>query len=131
MSRKGKYAVWLIGALILVVTAGALILTEVITANGGGFGMALFWLWNGFCLMMDWHPEYRQYDRWERRAYGLAFTVMGAALVAIPFIPITNIPAGLAFAFVPTGLIALIGRFWYVERKRSEEWKKQNQTEKD
>ena len=39
--------------------------------------------------------------------------------------------SGVAFVFIPTVLIALIGRFWYVEKKRSEEWKKQNQIEKD
>lgn len=129
-SRKAKYAVWLIGALVLVGTAFSLILMRVITVNGG-FGIAVFWLWNGFCLMMDWHPEYRQFDRWERRAYGLAFTVMGVMLVTFPFVPISNVLVGLAFVFVPTGLVALIGRFWYVEKKRSEEWKKQHQTEKD
>ena len=130
MSRKKKYALWLIGTLVFSGTAFALAFMRLLSVRGG-FGIAVFWLWNGICLMMDWHPEYRQYDRWERRAYGLAFTVMGAALVAIAFIPMTNIMAGLAFVFVPTGLIALIGRFWYVVRKRSEEWNKQNQTEKD
>lgn len=128
-NRKVQYAVWLIGALVLVGTAFALILMRVISANGG-FGIAVFWLWNGFCLLMDWHPEYRQWDRWERRAYGLAFTVMGGMLVALPFAPISNVLTGLAFVFVPTGLILLVGRFWYVERKRNQEYYK-NQTEKD
>ena len=129
-SRKAKYAVWLIGTLVFSGTAFALAAMRFISARGG-FGIAVFWLWNGICLMLNWHPEYRQYDRWERRAYGLAITVMGAALVAFPFTGISNVLVGLAFVFAPTVLIALIGRFWYVEKKRSEEWKKQNQTEKD
>jgi len=128
-SRKAKYAVWLIGTLVLSGTAFALAFMRVISARGG-LGIAVFWLWNGFCLLMDWHPEYRQYDRWERRAYGLATTVMGGMLVTLPFTSISNVLTGLAFVFAPTGLVALVGRFWYVERKRNEEYDK-NQTEKD
>lgn len=130
MSRKKKYAVWLVGTLVFSGTAFALAFMRFLSVRGG-LGIAVFWLWNGICLMLDWHPEYRQWDRWERRAYGLATTVMGALLVSFPFVPISNILVGLAFVFVPAGLVALIGRYWYVERKRSEEWKKQHQTEKD
>ena len=130
MNRKRKYAVWLIGTLLFSGVAFVLDATRIISARGG-LGISVFWLWSGICLMLDWHPEYRQYDQWERHAYGLATAVMGGLLVAASCCPIFNILSGLAFVFIPTILIALIGRFWYVEKKRSEEWKKQNQIEKD
>lgn len=130
-NRKVQYAVWILGS--LSVTGAYIALAfEVFPVRAGGSVMGVFWMWNGFCLMMDWHPEYRAWDRWQKQVYGLAFAWMGTALVAIGYITSPpNVWLLLSFTFVPPALIALIGRGWYVNKKRSEEWKKQNQIEKD
>lgn len=130
-NRTVQYVVWIIGSVFLVGVFSALVLTRTIRASGS-IGLGAYWIWTGFLLAMDWCPEWRQWDRWERRVYGLAFAWMGGALVAISFLTYQpNVWLLLSLTFVPPALIALIGRRWYVEKKRSEEWKKQNQTEKD
>ena len=131
-NRTVQHVVFIVGALVLLGAGIGLMWNEIIPARGGsGFTLGLFWIWSGFLLMMDWHPQYVDWDRWERRAYGLAFVWMGGALASIGFLTQANVWQLLIFAFVPPTLIALIGRLWYVEKKRSEAWKKQNQTEKD
>lgn len=131
-NRTVQYVVYILGALILLGTGFALMWNEIIPPRGGsGFALGLFWIWNGFFLMTDWHPQYRDWDRWERRAYGLAFLWMGVVLASVGFLVWANVWQLLILAFVPPVLIALFGRVWYVNKKRSEEWKKQNQTEKD
>lgn len=131
-NRKVQYALWFGVSVLLMVAAFALLWNEALPVRGGsGYALGAFWIWSGFLLMMDWHPEYRQWDRWERQVYGLAFIWMGGALASIGFLVRAGIWLLLALTFVPPALIALIGRGWYVNIKRSEEWKKQNQTEKD
>ena len=34
-------------------------------------------------LLADLHPEWRKWDRWERRAYGLSFAVMGVCFLPV------------------------------------------------
>jgi len=131
-NRTVQYVVFIVGALILIGAGFALMWNEIIPARGGSsFALGLLWIWSGFLLMTDWHPQYRDWDRWERRVYGLAFLWMGGALISIGFLAQANVWQLLALSFGPPILISLIGRFWYVEKKRSEAWKKQNQTEKD
>ena len=130
-NRNVQYAVWIIGTVVLVGAVFALVLAQIIPALGG-IGIGVFWVWTGFLMMMDWCPEWRQWDRWGRQVYGLAFAWMGGAAIAISLVTKpSNVRLFVALTFVPSVLIALIGRLWYVEKKRSEEWKKQNQTEKD
>ena len=130
-NRKVQYVVWLIGSLLVMGVSFALILTQTIRAQGS-IGLGAYWIWTGFLLMIDWCPEWQKWDRWERQVYGLAFIWLGAAMVAISFLTRQpNVWLLLSLTFMPPALIALIGRGWYVNKKRSEEWKKQNQTEKD
>ena len=130
-NRTVQYVVWIVGSVVLLGTVFALVFQQILPALGG-IGIGAFWLWTGFLLMMDWCPEWRQWDRWERQVYGLSFAWMGAAAIAMSFlISQTNAWLFVVLTFVPPVLIALIGRIWYVEKKRSQAWKKQNQTEKD
>ena len=131
-NRTVQYVVLIGGVLLLAGAAFALLWNEVLPARGGsGYALGAFWIWSGFLLMMDWHPQYGEWDRWEKQVYGLAFIWMGGALISIGFLARANIWQLLFLAFVPPALIALIGRGWYVNKKRSQAWKKQNQTEKD
>ena len=130
-NRKAQYAVWIIGSVLLIGVLSALVLTRVIRASGM-IGLGAYWIWTGFLLMMDWCPEWQKWDRWERQVGGLAFIWLGAALALICFLTRQpNVWLLLSITFGPPALIALVGRFWYIEKKRSQAWKKQNQTEKD
>ena len=130
--RTVQYVVYILGALILLGAYVALVLTDVIPVRSGGNGFGLVVLWNGLCQMLDWHPQFQERDRWERQVYGLAGVWMGGATVAMSaLISQANALLFVILTFVPPVLIALIGRLWYVEKKRSQAWKKQNQTEKD
>ena len=133
-NRTVQYVVWIAGSLLLLGAAFALIFEEVFPARSGGAAIGLFWVWTGFLLMMGWHPEYRQWDRWEQQVYGLAVAWAGGALAVIGFTSLIeriNVWLLISLIFAPPALIALTGRLWYVEKKRSQAWKKQNQTEKD
>lgn len=132
MSRKMQYLLWL-GVLLSAETLIVAAEFRSPTVHSGFVALmwSVYWLWNGILLMLDLHPEWRKWDRWERRAYGLSFAVMGVCCLPVYFGWVTNVWAGFALLLLPAGAVALIGRGWYVNKKRSEEWKKQNQTEKD
>ena len=129
--RSVQYIVWIGGTVLLCGGAFALAFAEVLPVQSGMLPIGLFWLWNGLLVMPDRHPEYRDWDRWEKRAYGFAFAVLGGLWTAMSFTPLSRQWIPCILSIIPPALIALIGRLWYVEKKRSEEWKKQNQTEKD
>lgn len=129
-NRSVQYAVWIGGTVLLMGAAFALVWTQTIRASGM-IGLGAYWVWTGLLLMLDWCPEWQQWDCWERRVYGLAFVWLGGAMAAISFL--TSQPNGwmlLSLTFGPPAIIVLVGRFWYVEKKRNEEYYK-NQTEKD
>lgn len=130
-NRSVQYAVFVGGTVLLCGSALALAFTEVLHVQSGMLPIGLFWLWNGLLLMLGWHPEYRDWDRWEKQAYGFALAALGGLWTAMSFTPLSRQWMPCVLSIIPPALIALIGRFWYVEKKRSEEWKKQNQTEKD
>ena len=131
-NRKMQYLLWL-GVLILLEALVIIAEFRSPTVHRGFTALmwAVYWMWNGILLMANLHPEYRNWDRWERRIYGLSFAVMGVCFLPVFIGWVTNVWAYCALILLPAGLVALAGRYWYVEKKRSEEWKKQNQTEKD
>ncbi|MBE6973602.1 MAG: hypothetical protein E7440_06980 [Ruminococcaceae bacterium] len=131
MSRKMQYLLWL-GVLILLEALVIIAEFRSPTVHRGFTALmwTVYWLWNGILLMTDLHPEWRKWDRWERRTYGLSFAVMGVCFLPVFFGWVTNVWAYCALILLPAGLVALAGRYWYVEKKRNEEYYK-NQTEKD
>lgn len=130
-NRTVQYVVWIGGTVLLFVLFSALVLTQTIRASGA-IGWGVYCVWTGLLLVLDWCPEWKQWDRWERQVYGLAIIWMGGAMTAICFFSEQpNLWLLLSLAFGPPAIIALVGRLWYVEKKRSQAWKKQNQTEKD
>lgn len=131
MSRKVQYLIFIGGTVLLCGGAFVLALTKVLQVNSGGLLLfGLFWLWDGLLLMSGRHPEYRSWDRWEKQVYGLSLAVMGAQWAVLSFTPVSRQGLACIVSFVPAILLALVGRFWYVEKKRNEEYYK-NQTEKD
>jgi len=129
-SRTMQYVVFIGGTVLLCGGAFVLTLTKLLHVQSGLILFGLFWLWDGLLLMPDWHPEFRIWDRWEKQAYGLALLVMGGLWTVMSFTPLSRQWLPCILSIVPPTLIALVGRFWYVEKKRNEEYYK-NQTEKD
>jgi predicted membrane channel-forming protein YqfA (hemolysin III family) len=130
-NRKMRYLLWL-GVLIPLEALVIIAEFRSPTVHRGFTALmwAVYWLWNGILLMADLHPEYRKWDRWERQVYGLSFVVLGVCFLPVFIGWITNVWVYCALILLPGGLVALVGRFWYVEKKRNEEYYK-NQTEKD
>lgn len=125
-----QYALWLGGAVVLPIGAFVLVYTRVLPGYSGLSMFGVYWLWTGLVLMLNQHPEYRKWDRWEKQAYGFALAVMGALWTALSLTPLSKEWLPCILSLVPPALIALVGRFWYVEKKRNEEYYK-TQTEKD
>ncbi len=125
-----QYALWLGGAVVLPIGAFILVYTQVLPGYSGLSMFGVYWLWTGFVLMLNQHPEYRKWDRWEKQAYGFALAVMGGLWTALSFTPLSRQWIPCILSIVPPVLIALVGRYWYVEKKRNQEYYK-NQTEKD
>ena len=129
-NRSVQYVVWIGGTVLLLGAAFTLVLTKTIRASGM-IGLGLYWIWTGLLLVLDRCPEWKQWDRWERQVYGLAFVWLGGAMTAICFLTEQpNVWMLLALTFGPPAIIALVGRRWYVEKKRNDEYYKK-QTEKD
>ncbi|MBR2935017.1 MAG: hypothetical protein IKB79_05510 [Oscillospiraceae bacterium] len=129
-NKTTQYVVWIIGTVLLCGVAFALAITKVLNVQSGLILFGLYWLWNGLLLIPDRHPEFRKWDRWEKRAYGLALAGLGGLWTVMSFTPLSRQWIPCILSIVPPALIALVGRYWYVEKKRNEEYYK-NQTEKD
>lgn len=71
-----------------------------------------------------------RFDRYEKQVYGLAVGMMGLLWIAISFTPWADQWIPVLLTLVPPALIALVGRFWYVEKKQNEDYHKKL-TEKD
>jgi len=86
MSRKMQYLLWL-GVLILLEALVIIAEFRSPTVHRGFTALmwTVYWLWNGILLMTDLHPEWRKWDRWERRTYGLSFAVMGVCFLPVFF----------------------------------------------
>ena len=129
-NRSVQYVVLIGGTVLLCGGAFALAFTENLHVQSSMLPVGLFWLWNGLLMMLGWHPEYRDWDRWEKQAYGFALAVFGGLWTAMSFTPLSGQWMPCILSLIPPALIALVGRFWYVKRKRNQEYYK-NQTEKD
>ena len=130
-NRRSQYVLFIGGTVFLCGGAFVLALTKILNVYSGGLLLfGLFWLWNGILLPADRHPEFRKWDRWENRVYGLALAVLGGTWTALSFIPMSQQWLPCVLSLIPPAMIALVGRLWYVEKKRNEEYDK-NQTEKD
>ena len=129
-NRRMQYVVFIGGTVLLCGGAFALALTKVLSVQSGLILFGVFWLWNGLLLMAGRHPEFRKWDRWEKQAYGFALAVMGGLWTALSLTPLSKQWIPCLLSLVPPVLIALVGRLWYVEKKRNEDYYKK-QTEKD
>ena len=114
-----KWIVYLSGLLVLEGAAVVSILTRTIEADPLLI-MGLYWLWSGIIQMLDQIPgrDNGRFDRWEKQVYGLAIGVMGLLWTAISFTLWVDQWIPVLLTLVPSALIALVGRFWYVEKKR-------------
>ena len=126
-----KWLVYLFGLLVLETAAITLVLSRTLRASGL-IVMGLYWLWTGIIQMLDRLPgkDNGRFDRYEKQVYGMAIGVMGLLWIVISFTPWANQWIPVLLTLVPPILIALAGRFWYVEKKRNEDYHK-NLTEKD
>lgn len=127
---KQKVVYW--GVMLLLVGGTfALAITRLAPIKSGLILWAAYWLWSGIMLLLDKNPQYPEWDRWQKQVYGLSFTVLGGLLVVACFTGLSHSWIAMVLLLIPPGLIAFVGRGWYVNKKRSEAWKKQNLTEKD
>ena len=125
-----RWLTYLCGLLVLEGGAAALVLSNTLRADALLI-MGLYWLWTGLFTMLDRLPgkDNGRFDRYEKRAYGLALAVMGLLWSAISFTAWSDRWIPVLAILIPPALIALAGRRW-AEWKRNDDYLK-NQTEKD
>ena len=124
--KKRPVSLWLVFLIVVEAIVIALMLTRVLTPDSSSLLlMGVYWLWTGLPGKDD-----GRFDRYEKQVYGLAVGMMGLLWIAISFTPWADQWIPVLLTLVPPALIALVGRFWYVEKKRNEAYHK-NLTEKD
>ena len=117
---KKSYTLFVGGALLLTGIVLAVVFAANITVSGLVAG-GIFFAWSGLLLMLDRHPEYQNWDKYERQVYGLAFLVVGVLWSVLSFSPLVNYIEPPLLCMVPSLIIAFVGRKTYVERMRSKE----------
>ena len=124
--KKRPVSLWLVFLIVVEAIVIALMLTRVLTPDSSSLLlMGVYWLWTGLPGKDD-----GRFDRYEKQVYGLAVGMMGLLWIAISFTPWADQWIPVLLTLVPPALIALVGRFWYVEKKRNEDYHKKL-TEKD
>lgn len=124
--KKRPVSLWFVFLIVVEAIVIALMLTRVLTPDSSSLLlMGVYWLWTGLPGKDD-----GRFDRYEKQVYGLAVGMMGLLWIAISFTPWADQWIPVLLTLVPPALIALVGRFWYVEKKRNEDYHKKL-TEKD
>ena len=111
------YVLFVGGAVLLTGIAVAIVFAANITVSGV-IAAGIFFAWSGLLLMLDKHPEFQSWDRYERRVYGLAFLVLGVLWSVLSFSPLANYIEPPLLCTVPPLVIALVGKKTYVKRMR-------------
>lgn len=127
---KKQYAIWLGGVAVLCGGAFAVACTKILPVQSGLIMMGVYWLWTGLLCILNQHPEFRNKDRWEKQVWGLTLFVMGVLWTVMSFTQYARHWLPMVLSLIPPGAILAIGLGWYVDKKRNEEYHK-NQTEKD
>ena len=112
-----QYAL-LVGGLIVLTGAALLAVFAANITVSGLIAAAIFFVWSGLLLMLDKHPEYQSWDRYERQVYGLAFLVAGVLWTFLSFSPLVNYVEPPLLCMVPSLIIAFVGKKTYVKRMR-------------